>query len=203
MTTDTNIPIEVVEVHIYADGACSGNPGAGGYGVVILINGQRQELSGGFRYTTNNRMEILGAIVGLKALNGLNGLHGQKRKVTIYSDSQYLVDMFNGGHAVKWRKDGWTRNKGKDQVKNPDLWNELLTVSANHEVKMVWVKGHASNPHNSRCDELAVEARMRKDLPSDEGYINPQIPDVPEMNDVQAAQSSQALQEQTLFDWLR
>ena len=193
MTTGANsptIPIEPLDVHIYADGACSGKPGKGGYGVVILNNGQRQEFSGGFRHTTNNRMEILGAIVGLKSLTNQNS------KVTLYSDSKYLVDMFNGGHAGKWRKDGWTRNKGKEPAKNPDLWNDLLNISTKLEVQMVWVKGHASNPHNARCDELAVEARLKDDLPNDEGYENP-VPVVP------IAPGVPVEEEQDLFGWMK
>ena len=195
MTTDTNSPIEFSEVHIYADGACSGNPGKGGYGVVILNYGQRQELSGGFRYTTNNRMEIMGAIVGLKALSDMSS------KVTIYSDSKYLVDMFNGGHANKWRDKGWLKSKGKEPAKNPDLWNDLLDITAKHEVKMVWVRGHGSNENNSRCDELAVEARLKDDLPSDEGYVNPapvvQVPIVQVMPVVPVEE------EPDLFGWLK
>jgi len=166
MTTDNSSVI-----HIYADGAASPNPGKGGYGVVIIKDGQRQELSCGYRHTTNNRMEILGAIAGLKHLNG------SKSKVILYSDSQYLVNSFNSGHAEKWRNKGWmfTRNK---PVKNPDLWNELLNLAEPHEVKMVWVKGHQSNVENTRCDELAVMARQAVNLAIDEGYENPLVPDI-------------------------
>jgi ribonuclease HI len=190
MTPDTANPIEPPEVHIYTDGACSGNPGKGGFGVVILNQGQRQELSGGFRYTTNNRMEILGAIVGLKTLTHQNS------KVTLYSDSKYLVDMFNGGHAKNWRDKGWIRNQRKEPAKNPDLWNDLLNISTKHEVQMVWVKGHASNPHNARCDELAVEARLKDDLPSDEGYVNP-------VSVVPPAPVVTKEEEQDLFGWVK
>ena len=154
-------------VVIYADGAASPNPGPGGYGVVLLLDGQRQELSGGFRKTTNNRMELFSIITALRALGGRKGA------VTIYSDSRYVVDMFNGGYAAQWRKHGWTRNKGKDPALNPDLWNDLLNLSANHEVKFVWVRGHADNVENARCDELAVAARQVADLPADAGYENP------------------------------
>ena len=142
------------EITIYADGAASPNPGRGGYGVILIRDGQRRELSGGVRKTTNNRMEILGAIMGLRELNG------QKAKVTIYSDSKYVVDMFNGGYAEKWRRANWTRNKGKDAALNPDLWNELLNLAALHDVKFVWVRGHGSNLDNARCDELAVAERQ-------------------------------------------
>ena len=158
------MPVATQEVIVYADGAASPNPGPGGYGVVIIRNGQRRELSGGFRQTTNNRMEILGAIVGLQSLGA------EKAAVMIHSDSRYVVDMFNGGHADGWRQNGWKRNKGKDPALNPDLWGELLDLSAKHQVRFVWVKGHAANEENTRCDELAVKARQGDNLPADEGY---------------------------------
>ena len=157
-------------VEIYTDGAASPNPGPGGYGAVLIDNNQREELSGGFRKTTNNRMELLSVIEGLRQV------HDGKRPITIYSDSRYVVDMFNGGYAEQWRKNGWTRNKGKDPALNPDLWNELLNLAADHEVKFVWVKGHADNLENTRCDELAVAARQAADLPADAGYENPPAP---------------------------
>ncbi len=163
------VPVITQEVAIYADGAASPNPGSGGYGVVLIRNGQREELSGGFSKTTNNRMEILGAIVGLRALKG------EKSKVTIHSDSRYVVDMFNGGHADGWRRNGWRRNNGKDPALNPDLWNELLDLSARHEIRFVWVRGHAGSKENVRCDELAVEARQGENLPRDEGYGIPAL----------------------------
>jgi ribonuclease HI len=155
------------DIHIYADGAASPNPGAGGYGVVVIRSGERREFSGGFRRTTNNRMELLGAIIGLRAAGPT------PCKVTLYSDSKYLVDMINGGYASKWRQQGWTRNKGKDPAVNPDLWDELLNLAARHEVTFEWVKGHQDNLENARCDELAVLARQAKDLPADAGYENP------------------------------
>ena len=161
-------------VTIYTDGAASPNPGQGGYGVVILQEGRRQELSGGFRKTTNNRMEIMGALVGLRSLGE------QRRSVTLYSDSKYLVDMFSGGHALKWRTEGWTRNKGKEKALNPDLWSELLARSEVHRVEMVWVRGHDSNVENARCDELAVLARQANGLPPDTGYEIPVAADAPE-----------------------
>ena len=167
---------DIQEVTIYADGAASPNPGPGGYGVVLIRDGQRQELSGGFRRTTCNRMEILGAIVGLRALGG------GKSNAAIYSDSKYLVDMFNGGHAEKWRRNGWRRNKGKDPALNPDLWDEILGLAARHEARFTWVRGHADCRENARCDELAVAARQGKDLPPDEGYENPVVPEAPQMS---------------------
>ena len=157
------------EIIVYADGAASPNPGPGGYGVVLIRHGQRQELSGGFRRTTNNRMEILGAIVGLRALDG------ESSGVTIHSDSEYLVKMINGGYAEQWRRNGWRRNKGKDPALNPDLWRELLDLSVLHQARFVWVRGHADSKENVRCDELAVAARKGKDLPPDEGYENPPV----------------------------
>jgi ribonuclease HI len=168
MSTDTQ------EVTIHADGAASPNPGSGGYGVVVIRGGVREEISGGFRRTTNNRMEILGAIVGLRSLGGKNS------SVTIYTDSRYVADMFNGGHAQGWRQNGWRRNKGKNPALNPDLWSELLGLAARHEVRFAWVKGHADNKENARCDELAVAARQVKDLPADEGYENPTVPRSPQ-----------------------
>ncbi len=162
------------EVIIYADGAAMPNPGAGGYGVLLIRNGQRQELSGGFRRTTNNRMELMGAIVGLRSMDG------KRSKVTIYSDSRYVADMFNGGYAEGWRRQGWRKGKGKYPALNPDLWDELPKLALIHEVKFVWVRGHAEHPENTRCDELAVAARQGMDLPADEGYEHPVVPPSPE-----------------------
>lgn len=161
------------EIILYTDGAASPNPGPGGYGVILLHAGQRREFSGGFRRTTNNRMEILAAIIGLRQLPE------SRRKVTIYSDSRYVVDMFNGGHAARWRQNHWTRNKGRDAALNPDLWNDLLDLAARHEVKFVWVRGHADNKENACCDELAVQARQAANLPPDTGYETPVIPGSP------------------------
>ena len=160
------------EVIIYSDGAASPNPGQGAFGVVLIREGVRTELSSGFRKTTNNRMEILGAIVGLRQLAGT------KCAVTIYSDSRYMVDMFNGGYAAKWRQNSWTRNQGKESALNPDLWGELLNLAAEHDVKFVWVRSHADNQENIRCDELAVLARQGNDLPPDIGYERPVMPGV-------------------------
>jgi ribonuclease HI len=162
------------EVTIYTDGAASPNPGQGGYGVILIGGGKRLELSGGFRKTTNNRMELFAVIRGLRALKKA------AKKVTIYSDSTYVVDMLNGGHVEKWRQNGWRRSKGKRAVINPDLWDIILNLAAQYDVKFVWVRGHGSNPENTRCDELAVAARQKKDLPVDEGYENPVISDVPD-----------------------
>ena len=153
-------------IEIYTDGACSPNPGRGGYGALMVQDGGRRELSGGFSKTTNNRMEILAAIEGLNAVTtGQNpGL-----AITVFSDSRYLVDMFNQGHAKRWRAKGWMRSP-KDRAKNEDLWGRLLDVTALHGVTFVWVKSHNEHPENERCDQLAVEARQQADLPVDEGY---------------------------------
>lgn len=164
MSTHTHSGPAPHAVTIYTDGAASPNPGRGGYGAIVMRDGQRRELSGGFNKTTNNRMEIMGAIVALRALPERGA------QVTIYSDSKYLVDMFNGGYAAKWRQANWTRNKGKDAALNPDLWNELLNLAAEHDVKFIWVRGHGSNLDNARCDELAVAARSAPQLPEDAGY---------------------------------
>ncbi|MEW6356961.1 MAG: ribonuclease HI [Planctomycetota bacterium] len=150
------------KVQIYTDGACSGNPGPGGYGVVLVSGRRRKELAGGFRLTTNSRMEIMAAIVGLKALK-------RRCSVTVYSDSKYLVDSMRLGWANRWRANGWRRNK-KEKAQNPDLWTELLDLCDGHDVEFVWVKGHAEHPENERCDQIAVEAWQQADLPPDQGY---------------------------------
>lgn len=135
-------------VEIFTDGACSGNPGPGGYGTILRYKGVEKELSGGANETTNNRMELTAAIVGLEALK-------EKCKVTLYSDSKYLIDAVNCGWAVKWRENGWMRTK-KDKALNPDLWDKLLRLLEFHEVELIWVKGHAGHPENERCDQMAV-----------------------------------------------
>jgi ribonuclease HI len=150
------------KVTIYTDGACLGNPGPGGYGVVLLYGGRRKELSGGFRLTTNNRMELLAVIVGLRALK-------ERCSVTVYSDSQYVVRTISEGWAARWRENGWKRNK-KDKAINADLWAQLLDLCDEHEVKMVWVRGHSGVKENERCDELSVAAANQKGLPPDAGY---------------------------------
>ncbi len=138
------------EVHIYTDGACSGNPGPGGYGTILVYGGLEKELSAGFAQTTNNRMELMAAIVGLEALK-------ERCRVVLYSDSKYLVDAITLGWAKKWRANGWRRS-GKEQAANPDLWERLLSLCEQHEIEWVWVKGHAGHAYNERCDRLAVAA---------------------------------------------
>ena len=152
------------EVIIYTDGACSGNPGPGGYGTVLQYGDSRKELSGGFRKTTNNRMELLAVIEGLHALN-------RPCEVTVFSDSRYIVDAVNKGWAERWQASGWKRNK-RERALNPDLWEKLLKLLNTHEVSMKWVKGHAGNPGNERADELAVAASQSKNLAIDEGYVS-------------------------------
>ena len=153
-------------VEIYTDGGCEPNPGTGGYGVVLLHpkTNQRKESNGGFRSTTNNRMEIFAAIAGLEMLK-------QPCQVTLYSDSQYLVDAVMNGWAVKWKKNSWWLNN-KERAKNIDLWEKLLPLCEKHQVEFRWVKGHAGNVENERCDQLSMAALRQPDLPADEGYEN-------------------------------
>lgn len=150
------------KVQIYTDGACSGNPGKGGYGIILVYNEHRKELSGGYRLTTNNRMEMMAAIIGLEALKA-------PCDVTLYTDSRYLVDAITKGWAKKWQANGWKRNN-KEAAKNPDLWQKLLDLCEEHDVKFVWVKGHAGHPENEQCDRLAVTAAQQLELAIDELY---------------------------------
>ncbi|MBN1148408.1 MAG: ribonuclease HI [Anaerolineales bacterium] len=154
----------IKKVTIYTDGGCSTNPGPGGYGVVLLYEGRRKELSGGFRLTTNSRMEIYAAIQGLEALE-------EPCQATLYSDSKYLVNAMTKGWARRWKSRGWMRNK-KDKALNPDLWERLLALCEEYDVTFIWLKGHAGIAENERCDRLSDRALRRKDLPADEGYEN-------------------------------
>jgi ribonuclease HI len=147
-------------IKIYTDGASRGNPGPGGYGIVMIYGSLRKEISEGFRLTTNNRMELLSVIVSLETLKK------EGSSVTIYSDSKYVVDAVE----QKWVF-GWEKKNFKDK-KNPDLWMRFLRIYRKHQVKFVWVKGHASNRENNRCDELAVEAALGGNLKIDVGYEN-------------------------------
>ncbi len=147
------------KVRIYTDGACSGNPGPGGYGTILKYNGQEKELSAGFKQTTNNRMELMAIIVGLESLK-------ETCQVEVFSDSKYIIDAVNQGWARRWRQNGWKRNK-KETAKNPDLWDRLLNLIDKHSVVMHWVKGHAGHPENERCDRLAVAATSGPDLQDD------------------------------------
>jgi ribonuclease HI len=150
------------EVVIYCDGGCSGNPGPGGYGVVVLEGGSRRELAGGFARTTNNRMELTACITGLDALE-------RPSSVTVYSDSSYVVNGIEKGWARRWKKNDWMRNK--DEIaENSDLWSRLLDLCEKHTVRFSWVRGHDGNPENEHCDALAVEQTQRRGLPPDHGY---------------------------------
>jgi ribonuclease HI len=150
------------KVKLYTDGACLGNPGPGGYGVVLLHGKHRKELSGGFRLTTNNRMEMLAVIMGLRALK-------EKCSVQLFSDSQYIVNAIKNGWAETWRRNGWKRNR-KEKALNPDLWEQLLDLVSKHDVEFNWVRGHTGIPENERADELSVKAAQQPDLPPDTIY---------------------------------
>ncbi len=136
------------EVFMYTDGACSGNPGPGGFGTILKYGKHEKEISGGEAVTTNNRMELSAVIAGLKALK-------EPCKVSVYSDSKYIVDAVNLGWAEKWNKHGWKRSN-KEPALNIDLWEKLLALINIHKVSFHWVKGHAGHPENERCDALAV-----------------------------------------------
>ncbi|MDD7292206.1 MAG: ribonuclease HI [Clostridiaceae bacterium] len=136
------------EVIIYTDGACSGNPGPGGWGTILDYKGRQKELSGGERKTTNNRMELTAVIEGLKALK-------EKCIVTVITDSKYVSDGINLGWAKSWKANNW-RKKDKKPALNPELWDELLSLIDSHVVTVKWIKGHAGHPENERCDKLAV-----------------------------------------------
>lgn len=141
------------KVEIYTDGACLGNPGAGGYGAILRYKGNNKEISGGYENTTNNRMEITAVIEALKLLK-------EPCDITIYSDSQYVCNAITKGWAAKWKSNGWMRNK-KEPALNADLWEELLGLIEKHKVKMVWIKGHAGHSENEKCDTMAVEAAKK------------------------------------------
>jgi ribonuclease HI len=150
------------KVVIYTDGACEGNPGPGGYGVVLRYKDQRKELSGGYRLTTNNRMELAACIAALEALK-------RRSEVVLFSDSQYVVNGVALGWAARWRAHGWMRNK-KEKVENTDLWARLLELFERHDAQFIWLRGHAGNVENERCDYLSVQALRRSDLPVDKVY---------------------------------
>lgn len=150
------------QVTIHTDGGASGNPGPGGWGAVLEWGDHRRELSGGYRLTTNNRMELTAAIRALEALK-------EPCDVTLFSDSQYVVNGVSKGWARKWRSKGWMRNK-KERAINPDLWAQLLDLDDKHDVTWKWLKGHAGHEENERADELAVAAAKGDDLPVDLEY---------------------------------
>jgi ribonuclease HI len=146
------------EITIYTDGASSGNPGRGGYGVVLISGKHRLEKSEGYRLTTNNRMELMGVIAGLEALK-ITG-----SKVVVYTDSKYVADAVEKGWVFQWESKAF-KNK-----KNPDLWIRFLRIYRKHTVRFVWIKGHSNNVENERCDQLAVEASLKPPLQEDTGY---------------------------------
>lgn len=141
------------KVQIFTDGACSGNPGPGGWGAILRYNEYEREISGGEAHTTNNRMELMACIEALSLLK-------EPCSVTLTSDSQYVCNAINLGWAKKWRANNWMRNK-KDKAVNPDLWERLLGLCETHQVEFVWVKGHNEHPENERCDRLAVAAAQK------------------------------------------
>ena len=148
-------------IYLYTDGASSGNPGPGGYGAVLKYKGREKHLSGGFRLTTNNRMELLAVIAGLEAIKW------DRADVHIYSDSAYVVNAINKGWLLNWEKKNFVK------VKNPDLWKKFLILSRKHSLSFFWIKGHDGHPENELCDELAVKARTDGDdveLPADVWY---------------------------------
>lgn len=159
----TNTDPKDGEITVYSDGGARFNPGPGGYGVVIINNGEQRELSAGFRHTTNNRMELMGCIVALRELGS------QDKPITVYTDSSYVVNGISKGWAKGWRKRGWLKSDKQPAI-NPDLWGELLNLTEGRKVTFCWVKGHAGHPMNERCDELAVAASRGEDMPEDSGY---------------------------------
>ncbi len=141
------------DVEIFTDGACQGNPGPGGWGSILRYNNHEKEISGGEKYTTNNRMEITAVLEAIRLLK-------EPCNITLYSDSQYVCNAIEKGWAKKWRSNGWMRTK-KDPAINADLWEQLLTIIEKHNLNIVWVKGHAGHPENERCDQLAVAAAQK------------------------------------------
>lgn len=141
------------DVEIFTDGACQGNPGPGGWGSILRYNNHEKEISGGEKYTTNNRMEITAVLEAIRLLK-------EPCNITLYSDSQYVCNAIEKGWAKKWRSNCWMRTK-KDPAINADLWEQLLTIIEKHNLNIVWVKGHAGHPENERCDQLAVAAAQK------------------------------------------
>jgi ribonuclease HI len=150
---------DTFEITVYTDGAASGNPGPGGYGVILICNGRQKELSGGFAHTTNNRMELLAVIAALEALK-----YGNCR-VQVFTDSSYVVNAVEKGWLARWERDAFTKKK------NADLWRRFLKIYRQHQVRFHWLKGHAGHPLNERCDRLAVAASRQPGLPEDKGYV--------------------------------
>ncbi|MCU7497336.1 MAG: ribonuclease HI [Ignavibacteria bacterium] len=153
---------ELKHVTIFTDGGSLGNPGPGGYAAIVEYKDRRRELSQGYRLTTNNRMELMAAITGLSALK-------ERCKVTLYTDSQYLVNGIMKGWAKRWQSKGWMRNK-TEKAENVDLWEKLLGLIAYHEVEFKWVRGHAGHTENEMCDQLCKQAAQAPNLLEDTGY---------------------------------
>jgi len=162
------MPTARKQVLVFTDGACSGNPGPGGYAVILQYGDHRRELAAGFRRTTNNRMELMAAIAALSSLK-------EPCHVTLFSDSAYVVNGISKGWATGWRAKGWRRT-GK-AVPNWELWRQLLELCERHDVRFRWVEGHAGHAENERCDELAVAACSGPTLAVDAGYELPPVPD--------------------------
>jgi ribonuclease HI len=150
-------------ITIFTDGGARNNPGPGGYGCVLMYKGHQKELSGGFQLTTNNRMELMACIVALREIKD------RSIPVILHSDSSYVVNGINKGWARNWQRNGWVKSDNKPAV-NPDLWSELLDLTESLNITFKWVKGHAGNPLNERCDELAVASSRMSGLPVDTGY---------------------------------
>jgi len=169
LTTTVSELLMSETVVIFADGSVDANTGAGGYGVILKYKGHTKEISGGFRKTTNNRMEIMACIEGLRALT-------RTCKVVVFSDSQYVVNGISKGWARKWQAQGWMRNQ-KECAENRDLWAQLLELCDQHEVEFRWIRGHNIVKENERCDWLAMQATQRQDLPRDVGYEKSRVAD--------------------------
>ena len=152
------------EITIYTDGSSRGNPGPGGYGTLLIYQGHKKELSSGFAKTTNNRMEIMAAIAGIESLK-------EPCKVTVYSDSKYVIDAMDKGWIHGWKKKGWSRGP-KKPLQNADLWQRMDSVVKSHDISWKWVKGHAGIPENERCDQLANEAAELPNNPTDIGFVD-------------------------------
>ncbi|MCK5715950.1 MAG: ribonuclease HI [Thiomargarita sp.] len=167
-----NQEIQYKPVLIYTDGAAAPNPGPGGYGAILIYGKHQKEFSGGFQKTTNNRMEMMAAIIALEALH-------EACKVTLRTDSKYIVDTINKGYVFKWRDNGWWRTK-KDKAQNVDLWKRLLAACESHDVLFEWVPGHAGILENEQCDQLATTAAKQDNMLIDEGYIHSLTPVIKE-----------------------
>ncbi len=165
-------------VIIYTDGGCLPNPGVGGYGVVLIYGAHRKEASAGYQRTTNNRMEVMAAVKGLELLK-------HPCRVTIFSDSQYLVRAMMEGWARRWQKRNWTRSN-KEKAANPDLWKKLIDLCTIHEVEFRWLKGHDGHAENERCDQLSMLALQQVDLLVDEGYTPSLAEGVLSANDIES-----------------